>query len=221
MKKEKSHFALEGDTLVMDIVLQALSPKYAKANYLVLDNFLTREELDSLWRYTLSKEEELQPSKVYKAAVGKGEVDTTRRRSKVLTAPGDFQGLFEARVRAVLPQVVTHLGIRSFSVDHIDAQITATGNGEFFKAHTDNGHTPQKKRRISYVFYYYREPKPFTGGELRIYEPDSQKKYKKITPLQNTVVFFDSGALHEVMPVRSSSDIFQDSRFTLNGWIYK
>ena len=225
MKKEKSHFSLEGDTLVLDMGIIAPVKKFARANYLVLDNFLTEEELGDLWRFTISKEKELRPSRVYKADTGTGEVDTTRRRSRVFSELGDFRALFDARVRAAAPQVFSHLGIRPFTIDHIDAQITATGNGEFFKAHTDNGHTPHKKRRISYVFYYYREPKPFTGGELRIYEPTTgdatKKKYKTITPTQNTVVFFDSGALHEVMPVRAVSDDVQASRFTLNGWIYK
>ncbi|MHA4811755.1 2OG-Fe(II) oxygenase [Flavitalea flava] len=233
-----ANFSVEGGTLVANFTLSLPSRRFKKANYLVLPNFLSPKELEALFAFTLQKEKELLPSKVYKTGTGNGQIDRSFRRSKVLTAPAEFRTLFTNKILKKLPLILEKLTIKEFAVDHIDAQITATNDGEFFKSHTDNGSPLQKRRQISYVFYYYSEPKPYTGGELRLYEPvkamkktDSQKTgavesqpektFKTIVPVQNSIVFFDSGTLHEVAKVKCLSREFRDSRFTLNGWIYK
>jgi len=39
--------------------------------------------------------------------------------------------------------------------------------------------------------------------------------------MQNSIVFFPSNYLHEVLPTRCPSGEFADSRLTYNGWLHR
>ena len=81
-------------------------------------------------------------------------------------------------------------------------------------------------RAISYVYYCHREPKPFTGGELLLYDtcPGTKRfartRFSRIDPKRNTLVLFPSCYYHEILPVHCESDRFEDARFTVNGWVH-
>jgi Rps23 Pro-64 3,4-dihydroxylase Tpa1-like proline 4-hydroxylase len=47
----------------------------------------------------------------------------------------------------------------------------------------------------------------------------SEGSYQTIVPRQNQIVFFPCELLHEITPVECASQLFADSRFTLNGWL--
>ena len=70
-----------------------------------------------------------------------------------------------------------------------------------------------------------REPKRFSGGDLLLYdtdlEADSGRRtaFSRIEPLQNSLVVFPSGYLHEVTSVECVTDDFGDGRFTVKGWL--
>jgi Rps23 Pro-64 3,4-dihydroxylase Tpa1-like proline 4-hydroxylase len=102
--------------------------------------------------------------------------------------------------------------------------MTASNDADFFKRHTDS--SLHEGRTVSFVYYFYREPKAFTGGELRVYDTRVEgdrivggRKYDTIIPRQNQMLFFPSYLFHEVLPVRCPSQKLADSRFTVNGWI--
>ena len=42
-----------------------------------------------------------------------------------------------------------------------------------------------------------------------------------VQPLQNQLVCFPSGCLHEILPVVCPSGAFEHSRFTINGWFHQ
>ncbi|HEY3663558.1 MAG TPA: 2OG-Fe(II) oxygenase, partial [Chthoniobacterales bacterium] len=80
-------------------------------------------------------------------------------------------------------------------------------------------------RRISCVYYFYANPRRFTGGELRVYDTwvtptgdTAAATYTTLTPVDNSIVFFPSSVFHEVRPVCSESDAFAGSRFTMTIW---
>jgi len=91
--------------------------------------------------------------------------------------------------------------------------------------HNDNGQDEVSARKITFVYFFHREPKVFEGGELRIQSPVIDNaafgsgNYYTIVPRQNQLVLFDSSLTHEITPVKCSSGKFADSRFTVNGWI--
>lgn len=63
------------------------------------------------------------------------------------------------------------------------------------------------------------------GGGLRLHQSSPHghdaAQFRKIDPVDNSIVFFDSRLMHEVLPVSVSSGIFEDWRFTLNGWLHR
>ena len=143
------------------------------------------------------------------------------RRSTVLyddALAGATSRLTDA-IHARLPQVLKLLGIPPFEIGGIEVQLTSHQRGEYYHWHKDNSSPETASRIVTFVYYFHSEPRHYTGGELVIYSSDGQSIV--IEPVNDTLVFFDSGTKHEVKPVRSATARFEHGRFTLNGWIRK
>jgi Rps23 Pro-64 3,4-dihydroxylase Tpa1-like proline 4-hydroxylase len=174
------------------------------SHFIQLDNFLTLAEQKRLLDYTLQHE----------------------RESVVLHSFPEFSKLITRRIHAVIPDVLAKLELPPFKVTQIEAQLTAHNDRNYYKIHNDNGSPETTTRELTYVYYFYREPKPFSGGELLIYDSKIENNYyvqaetfHTVEPRNNSIVFFLSRYMHEVLPVRCPSRVFADSRFTINGWV--
>ena len=184
-----------------------------------LEEFLSAAEVAWLMSLTFAAEQRFAPARLSSQRAD-------YRHSLMLSAPHEVWALMTARIRAVLPDVMQGLHMGRFPIGNIDCQITASIDGSYFKAHTDAGLDGPIKRQLTYVYYFHREPKAFTGGELRIYDDAlsngklaATDSYQVIEPRHNSIVFFQSAIMHEVMPVSMPSEQFRDARFTVNGWI--
>jgi len=193
----------------------------------VFDEFLVAEEWQNLMQYTHERSPDFCATRVIGAG-GTHEVDTSYRRSRVLFELGEFRDMFVERISTFLPQVLAGLDFPEFPVSDVEVQLTATNNGEFFRRHNDNGTDSMSSRLITFVYFFYRHPRPFTGGELCIFDTEIEDNeyrtrgpYTVITPEQNQICFFVSEYLHEVLPVQCRSTDFMDSRFTVNGWLHR
>jgi Rps23 Pro-64 3,4-dihydroxylase Tpa1-like proline 4-hydroxylase len=131
-------------------------------------------------------------------------------------------------IQSVFDEVIKNLGIPVFSVEEIEAEITAHNHGDFYKAHTDDGPPSVASRILTYVYYFQYQLKAFTGGSLKIYDtqdfmgsPVKGGRAVTIEPYHNSIVFFPSYFIHEVLPIECPSREFLDSRFTVNGWLRK
>ena len=149
-------------------------------------------------------------------------------RGRVLFDLAHFRDVFAERISTFLPQVLGGLDYPAFPVSDFEIQLTATNDGEFFRRHNDNGVHSLSSRLITFVYFFYRQPRPFTGGELCIFDTDLEDgeyrapgPYAVVTPMQNQICFFVSEYLHEVLPVQCYSNEFMDSRFTVNGWLHQ
>jgi Rps23 Pro-64 3,4-dihydroxylase Tpa1-like proline 4-hydroxylase len=198
-------------------------PKVARAQCVVLDEFLAPQELDELISYALQHEMEFQSSEVISPSGEPGTLDYDHRRSRVLMDLREHHEVILERIRAVLPRVLEKLGIEEFPVTVVEAQITASNDGDFFHPHCDDAQEMIASRRVTFVYFFHREPRPFEGGELRLHDSpaNSAGGYQSIVPQQNQIVFFPCSVLHEITPVECPSGAFADSRFTLNGWLHK
>jgi Rps23 Pro-64 3,4-dihydroxylase Tpa1-like proline 4-hydroxylase len=207
-------------------VAAAERPEVLRANCLVLDEFLSPQELEQLTRFTMEHEADFQNSEVYSPSVQKGVINDDFRRSRVLMELGEQQEVILERIKSVLPQVLEKLGMEEFAIADVEAQITASNDGDFFHCHDDNGSDGVASRHLTFVYFFHREPRQFEGGELRIHDAHLQDaryvsdgSYQTIVPQQNQIVFFPCELLHEITPVKCGSQLFADSRFTLNGWL--
>jgi Rps23 Pro-64 3,4-dihydroxylase Tpa1-like proline 4-hydroxylase len=206
-------------------VLEAPAP--VRAQCVVLDEFLAPQELNELVDFTLQHEAEFQSSEVISPSGDPGVVDYNHRRSRVLMDLGRHEQIILERIRGVLPRVLDQLGVKEFPVRHVETQITASNDGDFFGEHRDDAQEMIASRNITFVYFFHREPRQFEGGELRLHDSrwhgEQQVKicgYQSIVPRQNQIVFFPCSLLHEITPVDCASRAFADSRFTLNGWLH-
>ncbi|MGC1452642.1 MAG: 2OG-Fe(II) oxygenase [Candidatus Sulfotelmatobacter sp.] len=204
----------------------AVRPLVLPAQCVVLDEFLAPQEVEELTRFTLDHEADFTSSGVVSPSADGGIVNYEHRRSRVLMDLARHQDLILERIKAVLPLVVDRLGMEEFSISGVEAQVTASNDGDFFCFHSDNGSASVASRHLTFVYFFHREPLQFEGGELQIHDARlesgvyvSAGSYQTIVPQQNQIVFFPSELLHEITPVKCSSQVFADSRFTLNGWL--
>src|SRR5215813_1984872 len=184
-----------------------------------LDNFLTGSEVAWLMEFVFSAKDSFAPSQV-------SDAKEDYRRSLVLGAPDALKRLIIGKIRTVMPEVMSQLRVGRFPIGDIECQITASVDGSYFRAHTDAAANETEGRQFTYVYYFNREPKGFSGGELRIYDDTIRNgklaatdSFQVVQPKHNSIVFFQAAVMHEVMPVTMASGDFRDSRFTVNGWI--
>ncbi|MDQ2099480.1 MAG: 2OG-Fe(II) oxygenase [Tychonema bourrellyi B0820] len=189
------------------------------SRYAQIDNFLTVAEKNKLIKYVLAKESAFVTTSTSTNA-------DDYRRSMVLHSFPEFSELMINRIKAILPDVLRKLNIPSFSVGDIETQLTMHNDNNYYKLHNDSGSPDTATRFFTYVYYFNREPKAFSGGELQIYDSKIENNFyvaadsfKTVEPRNNSIVFFLSRYMHEVLPVSCPSKAFADSRFTINGWV--
>jgi Rps23 Pro-64 3,4-dihydroxylase Tpa1-like proline 4-hydroxylase len=153
-------------------------------------------------------------------------VNERMRRAKTLDQLGKFEALLNERIKAQLAEVLRRLKYDPFPLGRIELQATASGDGDYFRMHQDSD--DQSTREISFVYFFFREPQQFFGGELRVFEtslvdgrPVPTDRQQTLAPRQNVAVFFPSRHEHEVLPTRVPSKSFADNRFTITGWIHR
>jgi SM-20-related protein len=198
-------------------------PAVVQAQCVVLDEFLAPQELDELVSYALQHEAEFQTSELISPSGDPGVVDYNHRRSRVLMDLGKQENVILERIKCVLPRVLDKLEIEEFPVTYTEAQITASNDGDFFGTHCDDAQEMISSRRLTFVYFFHREPRRFEGGELRLHDSHGSSRtggYQVIRPQQNQIVFFPCSVLHEITLIQCPSRAFADSRFTLNGWLH-
>jgi len=146
------------------------SPEMVRAQCVVLDEFLAPQELEELVAYTLQREAEFQSSELVSPSGEPGMIDYDHRRSRVLMDLGKHEEIILDRIRGVLPRVLDQLGIEQFPVTQVEAQITASNDGDFFRAHSDDSEEIIASRRITFVYFFHSDPRQFEGGELRLHD---------------------------------------------------
>jgi hypothetical protein len=201
-------------------------PAVLPARCVVLDEFLAPQELEELMRFALEHESGFSASSVVSPNAESGVINYDHRRSRVLMDLAQHEDVMLDRIKSVLPMVLAQLGMKEFDITGVEAQATASNDGDFFHFHSDNGSERVRSRHLTFVYFFHREPRQFEGGELRIHDSHlkdetyvSDDTYQTIVPRQNQIVFFPCELLHEITPVKCASQRFADSRFTLNGWL--
>ena len=185
----------------------------------IVDGLLGDAEWSPLLARVLASEAQFQPSATHDARAD-------YRHSLVLNPPPDLVEPVVRRVRSLTPDVLPELRVQPITVGVVEAQVTASIDGSFFGVHTDADRQKVPKRYLTYVYYFNRQPKAFSGGELRVYDDVLRngklargETFQVIEPLHNRLVLFWARTMHEVMPVRMPSGAFGDARFTVNGWV--
>ena len=197
-----------------------------EVRFAVSVNNLLGAEREKLLGYVLESEPRFVSATVAVQSDDKTHVNERLRRARTLDDLGPFRDTFQKALMAHLEPALKHLRHTGFPVGKIEMQVTASGNGDYFRLHADSD--AKSTREISFVYYFHREPRRFSGGELRLYQSrliDGQlipaDHPQTLSPRQDMLLLFQSANDHEVLPVRVPTEAFADSRFTINGWIHR
>ena len=190
-----------------------------------LNNFLGAQVCSELSHFAIASEAEFRPT----AVGGIAEPNPNIRRSVCLDSIGRFVNVVDKRIQQVIPELTNELRLSKFETGLIDLQMVSHGDGGFYTRHIDTftgkDRPAQGDRVISCVYYFFREPKAFTGGELRLH-PLRTKTAPEVTivdlPIANdTLIAFSSWLPHEVLLVSSPTLEFANSRFSINCWVHQ
>jgi Rps23 Pro-64 3,4-dihydroxylase Tpa1-like proline 4-hydroxylase len=202
-------------------VLLRWQPKSAleSAAYIRIPDFLTQRENHELLEYAIRKEPDYQGSKV----------ETTvrdHRQSRVVMRLDDLNIDFAARILEIVPDALNYFGFPPMTAQKPEMQLTTHNEGGYYRIHNDNGTASTASRVLTYVYYFYRQPIAFKGGQIRLYDSRIEfgrsrpaGTFVEIKPENNMLLLFPSRVMHEVLPTYCSSRAFGDGRFTLNGWV--
>jgi Rps23 Pro-64 3,4-dihydroxylase Tpa1-like proline 4-hydroxylase len=195
------------------------APRVEKSRYLLVENCLDQDWHGALLDMVLREETNFVDSTVSTS-------DPDYRRSKVLHQAEGVRRLFEQRITDAAPEWMKELGMPSFTPASVEVQVTAHGDGNYFKLHNDSGSPDAATRGLTFVYYLFNEPQAFSGGEFRLYDSviaDGEVRCgpvaETIVPKNNSVLVFAPHCHHEVLPVSVPSGRFRDGRFTVNGWL--
>lgn len=206
-------------------VRHAAPPGLRLMPFVRLTEFLMPAQRKRLFMNIMERRERFRPAGVETV---EGETLNRRIRESLVTDKQTGRAVcsqFRSKLRSVLPHVLARLRMEGLHRFRIQMSVTVHLGGGFYRVHKDNGGKRTRLRKLSYVYYLSRKPRRFAGGDLLLYDTNveasgaSSAVFSRIEPLDNSLVFFPSGAFHEVTPVACASQDFRDGRFTVNGWI--
>jgi hypothetical protein len=192
------------------------------APIIIVDDFVGRAVAEQLYQYAIAHEPGFQRSKVALGHVSI--VDESRRVSKVNSDIDPVMPLIEPTIRKAVDEAIPKLGLVNVDSYFLEPELSWCGDGGFFKMHADSLSRDRLEiqRVMTMVYYFYKEPKAFTGGQLRLYAlgaDANSSPQQEIEPRFDRAVFFPSWFPHEVLPVHCSSDAFADGRFAISCWV--
>lgn len=201
-----------------------------------LRGFLPQGDHEALLDYVLAGETGFSAARVSSGRAGTADqLDPNMRVAATRRDFGPLRPVIEARLMDALTEIRRLTGGGGPMPTSLELELAAHGDGAHFKPHTDTslgsdrkplGAAPGEDRLISGVYYFHRQPKGFSGGELRLYrfgldltagEPDPGD-FVDLEPIDNSFVAFPSWAAHEVRRVDCPSGRFADYRFAVNCW---
>jgi SM-20-related protein len=182
--------------------------------HLVIDDFLP----DDLHRAVLAhalQVDDFAPGKVvangqttYQPDSRKGQLSNDRL--------GPHLPAFRAALSRQFGSICSALGMAPFNLATIEIRLAAHTDGDYFKPHRDTLTGTERSltahdRMITAVYYFHRQPKAFSGGELQLH-PFGPGEPLRIEPRSNRLAVFPAFLLHEVLPVNVPSGEFADSQ---------
>lgn len=190
--------------------------------YVRIENFLGEDRREEL-RKTVRDAEWLDAATSHADGA---RVDRDFRIAQEIRDSRAVRAWFLPLVRqAAGPEVLARLGLAAFELGGWEMQVTRHTEGGMLGAHRDRG-AVNPRRALSYVYYFHREPRGYSGGDLLLFDEGGQRgadriaAFTRLTPVDNSLVLFSPDRLHCVTEIRSGPDPL-DARWTVNGWMLR
>ncbi|MDN3644930.1 2OG-Fe(II) oxygenase [Pontixanthobacter aestiaquae] len=156
---------------------------------------------------------------------GSEAVDTNFRTSKRFVGKlGDIGREYRAAFVEIMPKLFEAAGVPMVENPLLENELIATGDGGSLAKHIDtltldNRDDVESERILSTVYYFHRQPRKFSGGEIEIHPLDGRADPKPVEPRHGRLIVFPAFAPHSVRGLTVPSRRFEDGRFSLNCWV--
>lgn len=205
---------------------------------IVIDNFFGRERNREILDHIVSIKDAFKEATV--GSMGGGRVFKEMRSNVVCYLDEAFAGrrqecpllrYVDAGFRTSFVQEIVGSAQGPFSdfsgTNYHETQVSRYGDsGQKYEWHVDR-FGADRSRHITFVYYFYREPKSFQGGEIcfsdgvifngRLMNPQTAKVVE-FEPVNDRAVIFSATTPHMVKPTTSPPE-FADGRFSANIWV--
>jgi hypothetical protein len=201
-------------------------PAPATCPHIVFRGIFDAATIAALLDYVCRRQADFKPSLVRDRTSGERRIDYGQRDALSLGDFGPFRAPFENFLCEIAGPALSRLKLPELAVEPKSFEIVSYGDGGRFGAHIDTDERLNHVRILSCVYYFARTPRPFHGGELRLYGLPTLTRSQSsdiidIAPETDTMVVFPSWLRHEVMPVQVPSGLWADGRFSLNCWMHR
>ncbi|WDE98826.1 2OG-Fe(II) oxygenase [Lentisphaera profundi] len=140
---------------------------------------------------------------------------------------GGIKEVFLEKICDSYESVENFFGSKASSLSPKEIELNVYHKGVGFKRHTDKGKAEGDigSREITYLYYFYNEPKAFEGGDLVLFDTNRKTgacgdEFTRIAIKNNMLLFFPSDCWNQVTQLKSEGADFYSGRFTLNGWMH-
>lgn len=220
----------EGDRLAALLTGTATGPaeEAGPTRFVRLKGVLSAAEQQRLWDRVGADDARFDQTRI--GQTDKARLDPDRRRSAILADDAPVREWFLPRIAELIERerVLERIGMAPFPVAVRELQVTRHLDGGFYRTHRDAGAPgdPSASRTLTYVYYFHRTPRRFSGGDLLMFDHGADGRraetleFTRFHPEHDTLVFFPSHRLHAVAPVALDSDDPSGARWTVNGWLH-
>jgi hypothetical protein len=182
-------------------------------------------EQAALWNEVETLRPRFAPSEV-KWRDGRG-VEGSVRHSLRAPAGGGLTRILLPALRGAVQEhgLGAAFGISaSLELDRAEAEVVSHLGGGLFAAHADAEYG-DRGRLLSCVYYFQRQPRAFTGGDLLLHDRAMQGSqnpvsFTRFRPVDNSAVLFAASTLHEVSPVNCDCSDPLGGRLSVNVWFH-
>ena len=182
-------------------------------------DFLPPKQSSDLLAFAESNRERFQPSG-YGSSLDSIGPPSPMVLAEIRVTGQEVQPWFEARLRGVFPEALLRLRMPEPRKYWVEMATSAHLGGHFLTKHNDNGAPRFRTRTLSFAYYFHRQPRRFSGGDLLLHDGNGETAtFTRIEPLHNSIVFFPACAAHQTTAVEHDLESFGDARFAISGWL--
>lgn len=173
-----------------------------------------------LLKSVTSLKEDFKQSRIYSSskrievATVRNSLSLSREQRKYILP---YISTLSAEVSKRLVTICSVLELPPFAAGKNDVSCLAYGDGSFFLRHSDFTSATLYPRRLTWIYYFFKEPQVFTGGQLVFFKSD--KEVTRVTPRSGMLVAFRADTLHETTAVALNSENFEDYRFAITCFV--
>lgn len=201
-------------------------PGAAPMPFAYMVDFLPEQRCKALLALALANRGEFKPAP-YARRMQRTHAEVESSHGKFVVDPRiteeEVRPWFEPHLRGAFAQVLPRLQMREPSDWRLEIGLSAyRGGGRFFSKHSDGGPLGDRVRTLCFCYYFHRQPRGFSGGDLLLYDGDGThgtQSFTRIEPQHNSIVFFPAACIHQVAPFERDVADFGDARFAVHGWL--